>query len=199
MDQCAQELLELKLALSRGKGCNVMGRLMVNRVAGNFHFIPSRPVQSLNVPEVKEFNMSHTIHHLSFGFPYPGRVNPLDGIAHQVMRGVAQFQYFVKVVPTKYESTRKSQTVATNQYSVTEHIREAESSNLAPFQVGAYFVYDLSPIRVNISQKRQSFSSFIVGVCAIVGGVFTVAGLLDALVYHSINTWSKKVELGKTS
>ena len=32
-------------------------------------FIPS---------EAPGFNVSHTIHHVSFGAEYPGRINPLD-------------------------------------------------------------------------------------------------------------------------
>jgi hypothetical protein len=38
---------------------------------------------------------------------------------------------------------------------------------------------------------------FLTGVCAIIGGVFTVAGLIDSLIYHSAKAIQKKMELGK--
>ena len=34
-----------------------------------------------------QFNMSHTIHRLSFGHDFPGREDPLDGHAEVVERG----------------------------------------------------------------------------------------------------------------
>jgi endoplasmic reticulum-Golgi intermediate compartment protein 3 len=38
---------------------------------------------------------------------------------------------------------------------------------------------------------------FVTNVCAIVGGVFTVSGILDATVYHGHRLIRKKMELGK--
>jgi hypothetical protein len=35
------------------------------------------------------------------------------------------------------------------------------------------------------------------GVCAIIGGVFTVSSLLDGAVYRGLRTFQAKVELGK--
>jgi hypothetical protein len=50
---------------------------------------------------------------------------------------------------------------------------------------------------VRFVEERKSFTHFLTGVCAIIGGVFTVAGIIDALVYHSLKSLKKKVELGK--
>jgi len=30
-------------------------------------------------PDTSRINVSHIIHHVAFGDPFPGRVNPLDG------------------------------------------------------------------------------------------------------------------------
>jgi len=35
------------------------------------------------------------------------------------------------------------------------------------------------------------------GICAIVGGIFTVAGILDGFIYSAEKTLKKKIELGK--
>jgi len=43
--------------------------------------------------------------------------------------------------------------------------------------------YDLSPFMVRVTERRTPLSSFLTSVCAIVGGVLTVAGVLDALLF----------------
>lgn len=49
----------------------------------------------------------------------------------------------------------------------------------------AWFKYELSPITVQLTEEREPLTSFIVSVCAVVGGVFTVMGLVDAVVHHT--------------
>ena len=44
--------------------------------------------------------------------------------------------------------------------------------------------YELSPITVELSERRQPLSHFVVSICAVVGGVFTVMGLVDGLVHQ---------------
>ena len=46
-------------------------------------------------------------------------------------------------------------------------------------------------------EARTSFLHFLTNVCAIVGGVFTVSGILDATLYHGQRLIRKKRELGK--
>lgn len=51
----------------------------------------------------EEFDISHTIHKLSFGEDYPGRENPLNGVivpkvnAHNREGKTGAYQYFLKV------------------------------------------------------------------------------------------------------
>jgi hypothetical protein len=55
-------------------------------------------------------------------------------------------------------------------------------------------------LQVEFSEERNSFLSFLTSVCAIVGGVFTVSGILDAFVFHGSQAIrKKKVDLGKFS
>lgn len=64
---------------------------------------------------------------------------------------------------------------------------------------GVFFMYDMSPMMVQLTEHRRSFTHFLTGVCAIVGGVFTVAGMLDGMLYHSTKALKKKIDLGKAS
>ena len=42
--------------------------------------------------------------------------------------------------------------------------------------------YEIAPIYVRYSMTKRSFIHFLVQVCAIIGGIFTVAGLIDSIV-----------------
>ena len=64
---------------------------------------------------------------------------------------------------------------------------------------GVFFMYDLSPMMVQLTEHKRSFTHFLTGVCAIVGGVFTVAGMVDGMLYHSTRALKKKIDLGKAS
>jgi hypothetical protein len=52
---------------------------------------------------------------------------------------------------------------------------------------------------ITYSETKQSFAYFLTGICAVVGGVFTVAGIIDAVIYNAKRTLEKKIELGKAS
>jgi len=59
------------------------------------------------------------------------------------------------------------------------------------------FFYEMSPIRVVVHESRKSFFHFITQLCAIIGGVFTVSGMIDSTVFHGTKYIKKKMELGK--
>jgi len=155
-------------------------------------------VHDLQPFKFAEFNLSHTVKLLSFGRVYPGIINPLDGVSKLEDSGAGMYQYFIKVVPTLYESL-DGDVINTNQFSVTEHYRAlaGKGDSTGHGLPGVFFMYDLSPIMVKFSEHRRSFAHFLTSVCAIVGGVFTVAGIIDSFVYHSMRSLKKKVELGK--
>jgi hypothetical protein len=50
---------------------------------------------------------------------------------------------------------------------------------------------------VLIQEQRASFLHFLTNVCAIVGGIFAVSGLIDGTVYQAEKVIRKKIELGK--
>ena len=47
-----------------------------------------------------------------------------------------------------------------------------------------------------ICYNSRSFGHFATGICAIIGGIFTVAGLIDSTIYKSAKVL-KKLEIGK--
>lgn len=197
IEQCYTEIMERKVKYSKKEGCNLHGHFSVNKVAGNFHFTPGKTFQRVHTQihdyttfELEHFNTTHIIHSLGFGDYYPGIQNPLDATVKVVEGGSALYQYFIKVVPTIYQFTDGKQIIS-NQYSVTQHSRpkNIQHPNVVP---GVFFIYDLSPIMVHIREEKRSFSHFLVGICAIIGGVFTVSGLLDSMLFNLSSGIAKK-------
>lgn len=205
--QCAKERLDRAKHAAAKEGCNIATTVRVKRVQGNLHFVPGRAFMHLGHhmhdvggDEIASLNLSHTIHHLGFGVDLPGLANPLDGrvqVVTEPTTSLGKYQYFVKVVPTRYEKL-SGVYVETNQYSVTEHYSNRKDESFLP---GLFFLYDLSPIKVHIYEARPyaSLAHFVLQLCAIGGGVFTVMGLVDALLYHGIATVKKKISIGKLS
>ncbi|PWA41583.1 Endoplasmic reticulum vesicle transporter, C-terminal [Artemisia annua] len=199
IDQCKREGFAQKIKDEEGEGCNIYGSLEVNKVAGNFHFIKSFHQSSIHLPDMLAFqedsyNISHKINKLAFGEYYPGIVNPLDGVHwfQEIPNGM--YQYFIKVVPTIYTNIR-GRTIQSNQFSVTEHYKSPEVGRRS--LPGVFFFYDLSPIKVTFTETHASFLHFMTNVCAIVGGIFTVAGIVDSFIYHGHKALRKKMEIGK--
>lgn len=211
--QCKHDSYLESIEEEKGEGCKMWGSIQVNKVAGNFHFAPGRSYQqgSMHVHDIAPFgeatlDFTHTIHKLSFGKAYPGMKNPLDGVkgkppkpsaAGSETPATGMYQYFLKVVPTMY-SYLNNDTIHSNQFSVTENFRESQAGAGRTLP-GVFFFYDLSPIKVKISETKSSFLHFVTNVCAIVGGVFTVSGIIDAFIYQSEKLIRKKLELGKLS
>ena len=210
-EQCKREKHDPASSSKYGEGCNLEGYLGVNKVAGNFHIalgrsksINGRLIHQFKPSDLDKFNTTHTIHTISFGVPFPGQSNPLDGMvkvidSHLSKTGV--FQYFVKIVPTNY-TDRRGYVTSSNQYTYTEKFvpigegsdaekakgLEAQHGNghrhpaIIKALPGVFVVYNLSPFIVHRTEEVQSFFHFLVRVSAIVGGVFTVSGLVDKLV-----------------
>ncbi|XP_057637883.1 endoplasmic reticulum-Golgi intermediate compartment protein 3 isoform X1 [Chionomys nivalis] len=205
IEQCRREGFSQKMQEQKNEGCQVYGFLEVNKVAGNFHFAPGKSFQQshVHVHDLQSFgldniNMTHYIKHLSFGEDYPGIVNPLDHTNVTAPQASMMFQYFVKVVPTVYMKV-DGEVLRTNQFSVTRHEKVANGLLGDQGLPGVFVLYELSPMMVKLTEKHRSFTHFLTGVCAIIGGMFTVAGLIDSLIYHSTRAIQKKIDLGKTT
>eukprot|EP01125_Pyxidicula_operculata_P005192 TRINITY_DN1882_c0_g1_i4.p1 TRINITY_DN1882_c0_g1~~TRINITY_DN1882_c0_g1_i4.p1 ORF type:complete len:360 (+),score=55.91 TRINITY_DN1882_c0_g1_i4:153-1232(+) len=207
--QCVAEGFISDIEKQKEEGCRVHGSIAVSRVAGNFNIVPGKLILQNSRYVVDSdlyrldggFNVSHTVNHLSFGKEYPGRKNPLDGVSKiWTQPGISgMFEYFVKIVPTVYED-RSNNIINTSQFSVTEHSQQIgvfngfQTSSGVP---GFFVMYELSPVIVAYKESSNSFLHFIMHLCAIIGGVFTVASLIDSFLYSGIHTIRRKIDIGK--
>ncbi|KAJ7069672.1 Sec1 family-domain-containing protein [Mycena amicta] len=225
IEQCKQEGWSDKLKEQSNEGCNISGRVRVNKVIGNIHLSPGRSFQtnSRNIYELVPYlrddgnrhDFSHTIHHLAFegkllcddeydiykaktGRAMKERLgigkNPLDGAMARTSKSQYMFQYFLKVVSTQFR-TLDGKVINTHQYSSTQFERDLKDGGQGdtPQGVhiqhgvsgvpGAFFNFEISPILVVHSDTRQSFAHFVTSTCAIIGGVLTVASLIDSILF----------------
>ncbi|EKM51738.1 uncharacterized protein PHACADRAFT_150385 [Phanerochaete carnosa HHB-10118-sp] len=131
---------------------------------------------------------------------------PLDGTTQKTSKQAYMFQYFLKVVSTQF-ITLDGKSIKTHQHSATHFERDlskgiAENSQQGMHVMhgmtgipGAFFNYEISPILVVHRETRQSFAHFLTSTCAVVGGVLTVASLIDSMLFAT----SKKLKKSGTS
>ena len=82
---------------------------------------------------------------------------------------------------TSYDTLAYKYTVHSNKY---EAPKEAEPA--------IEFKYDLSPISIVVQQERMPAYRFLTSSCAIIGGVFTVIGLLENIIHATSEALNKK-------
>jgi hypothetical protein len=175
-------------------GCRIHGDVLVSKVMGNFHVAHGRSLvidghlfHDNDLEDLQHgFNSSHYIHRLRFGEQLHGMTSTLEGTAKISTQGAYVFHYYIKLVPTLYTASDGS-IVYTHQYSVTEKEKNLMSSEgkIESGLPGVFFVYQFTPFMVQKIEKSQPLSHFLVSVCAIIGGVFTVAGMIDTALYKS--------------
>jgi len=221
IEQCKNEGWADKLKEQADEGCNISGRIRVNKVIGNMHFSPGRSFQTnaRNLYELVPYlrddgnrhDFSHTIHLLAFegddeydywkaaaGSAMRKRMglteNTLDGAVARTAKAQYMFQYFLKVVSTQFR-TLDGRKVNTHQYSTTQFERDltegAAGETAGGIHVqhgvsglpGAFFNFEISPILVVHGETRQSFAHFLTSTCAIIGGVLTVASIIDSILF----------------
>ncbi|KAJ1719053.1 ER-derived vesicles protein erv46 [Coemansia erecta] len=194
IEQCVREGYVQRMRAQAGEGCRLSGHVDVNKVAGALRFSGGETVDTggrlvhRSYDYMPAFDFSHTIHALAFGQTLAAQQRPLDGVAKTAAEPHARFQYFAKVVGSEVRYANGS-VVRSNEYAATEFVK--------PSDPGLHFVYDISPMRVVYTEHRRSLGSLLTSVCAIVGGIATVASLVDASIFRAERALRRKHELGK--
>eukprot|EP01083_Nonionella_stella_P051785 137501_1 len=194
--------------LNRNEGCRLKGTLHVNKVAGNFHIALGkshsqgvRHVHHFSPSDIPKFNSSHTINHFAVGGDFPGVKYPLDGVVKILTHeGGGIYQYYLKIIPTVYQSVWGSM-LQTNQYSVTDQFKPIPEmkvgESFVPQLPGVFFSYGFSNFMVEVTDETESFTQFVVQLCAIVGGVITITGIVDSIIFHAGRVQRKRQDSSK--
>jgi len=172
-------------------GCRLAGYLNVDRSPGNFHIIARSKKHTFD-PLLT--NVSHEVHHLSFGLPLttaerlldsngvvvpPGFIDttrPMDGNVYVTHKLHEAHHHYIKVITTNVDDKDRNylyQLLPSSQLSLfpSDTVPEAK------------FVYDLSPISISYKKSYLNWYDYITSVMAIVGGTFTIVGLLESGIH----------------
>ncbi|KAK9074212.1 hypothetical protein SSX86_006809 [Deinandra increscens subsp. villosa] len=186
------------------EGCRIEGFVWVKKVPGNMIISAFSGSHSF---DASRMNMSHVISTLSFGSKITPmmmsdmkRLGPYIGVGHNRLNGQAYMtsledranvtiEHYLQVVKT--EVSGLSHNMIEN-YEYTAHTSLIHSHSIP----AAKFHLEFSPMQVLISENSKPFSHFITNLCAIIGGVFTVAGILDSILYNTCKL-ARKIDLGK--
>jgi thiol-disulfide isomerase/thioredoxin len=185
---------------SKFPGCQVSGLIMANPVPGTFQ-IEARSLHHNFNPAMT--NLSHIINSLAIG-EEPRRVDAnrisrilpaqhtqlrvLDSNVYVVDAYHKAPHHYIKVVPTDYRMRdrapiRDYQMVALSQMMHYEVDQVPE----------AKFTYEFSPLVVSVAQEETHWIDFMTHLCAIVGGTFSVLGLLDSLFYKLFGSFESGI------
>jgi len=172
--------------LSAG-GCRVHGGLEVKRLQGNIHFSPAAEDMAPH-----DLNTSHVIHDVSFGEELEGWASPLDGVAKRVSEGSAM-HYRLHLVPTLHTALSGRDT-SSYQYSVTQEekkrplVRSERGAQMASSSgpPGVFMQYDFGAFMMHRYEKRKPWSYLFTSICALVGGAFAIATMVDLVFSHLV-------------
>ena len=125
-----------------------------------------------------------------------GIENALEGRSAKTLSSNYMFQYFLKVVPVEVHKLNGHE-MSTYQYSATSYERNLEDFDRAGQMSGhivrmiegipgVYFNYEISPLRVIQTEWHHSIWHLVSNLFALIGGIVTVAGLIDGAIYLSL-------------
>jgi len=174
-------------------GCMMTGFLLVNRVPGFFHLEARSNHHNLN-PAMA--NLSHIVNSLSFGpqlsnqqikkmkaieknlFEFASTM-PMDGNVYLNPNLHQAYHHYIKVVSTQIDLEDKPDK------SILAY-QMVQSSQIMMYSEGdvpeARFSYDISPMSVHVTGKKKKLYKFITSICAMIGGTYTVVGLIKGFL-----------------
>jgi hypothetical protein len=205
-DHIAQPDYELvKYQIKNNEGCKLEGNFNIDAVPGSIvisgkAFYPT--IERLRREGLDKSNFEHKINYLFFGdslnkrdlrfsFLRNNLFNTLNEKTRKNDKNQMIYQYYLKVIPVKF---RHEDTTTINKYQYTYNSFADFAYNGLP---AIYFKYDLSPITIEYKYTHMKFLTFLINVFAILGGVFTVAGILDAIIHRSVLILLRKAEMNK--
>lgn len=185
------------------EGCRLEGFIRSPKVPGTLVFATN--VQGLSFDPAR-LNVSHEIHHLSFGPLFTkeelarlpsevsSAIHKLDGRKFESSRSNLTHEHFVKIVGSTFNFYHHGQL---SYYKYLHYASPFHASSTLLPTVKMHF--DIAPIHVVIDEKSKPLYKFITNLFAIIGGTFTVFGLLDSLFDSAHQVLRRKIELGKAS
>merc|ERR1711959_187643 len=192
-------------AVYQMNGCNIVGHVSGRRVPGILRF----SLEGDSSFDARHVNMSHVIHHFSFGprlddkwhkyllkynQAHPRKEERLPQVGWRYEqtftsnRPFMTYEHFARVVSTTFKYLNGVDfpayefSVSSNSFTHGKDTVEADPSEHERALPSVAFRYDLSPLQIFITETRMGIGQYVVILCAIIGGVYTIAGILDGVL-----------------
>eukprot|EP00962_Isochrysis_galbana_P005490 scaffold1487_cov116-Isochrysis_galbana.AAC.29 len=185
------------------EGCQVAGHLSVRKVPGTLRLV----LHSVEHDhEAALINSSHLVNEFWYGEPLSvyqrSRLSAEDAremaspTSHRLEAtpflssapGHAHVHYLKVVTKViRHHSAREPDTLV---YKYTVHSNKYSAPDGAPPSID--FKYDLSPISIIVQEQRMPGYRFVTSTCAIIGGVFTVIGIIESVLHVTSERLLKK-------
>lgn len=195
-------------AAPKSSGCNMAGFVLVKKVPGMLRVAPRSQSHSF---DHSTLNMTHVVHSFTLGtrpsykkFKQLKKLHPaglqqdwadkLYGKTFVSDTSQSTHEHYLQIVLTTVEPDKGHKGTSYDAYEYTAHSHTYQTDEMPSMRV----TYDLSPIQILVNVVKKPWYHFLTTTCAIIGGVFTVAGIIDAALYTSMNVL-KKVQIGKNS
>ena len=91
-------------------------------------------------------------------------------------------EYVIDITETLYEDTTVKESSGQHPKYQGYQYRAMKTVLMTGGQGAVWFKYDVAPIEVHYSMSYQSWSEFLVHMCAIIGGTFAAAGMLESIM-----------------
>mmetsp|Transcript_44987 Transcript_44987/g.144151 ORF Transcript_44987/g.144151 Transcript_44987/m.144151 type:complete len:678 (+) Transcript_44987:133-2166(+) len=167
----------------KGESCRLHGYFDTNKVPGNFHI----GTHGANTPSYLSYwddpapptqNMQHTINSLAFvEVDHTELLNvtqPLDGFESPK---AFTFQYYLTITPATIPSSPGG--VGGEKHGYQFRAGSFVTNELIGPAV--FFRMDIDPIRVTYYTEDVRWSSFLINICAVVGGIVAITSTLGQL------------------
>ena len=184
------------------EGCRIAGHLTVRKVPGTLKLVLH---SNEHDHEDHLVNSTHGVSEFWFGEPLSrlqqSRLSAADraelasptshrieGMEFPALHAGHSHVHYLKVVTRVQKHVYDPRDTISYKYTVHSNkfaAPETEYPSIA-------FQYDLSPISIVVQQTRMPAYKFLTSSCAIIGGVFTVIGLVEAIIHHVSSSLLKK-------
>lgn len=185
-------------------GCILSGYLLVDRTPGNFHIQARSQNQEFAAHMT---NASHIVNSLFIGEPagkfmldkkkgikfmpegLTDKIESMNNMAYVTRSLHESYHHYLKLISTKIEGLE----IRNRQVKIFQMLG---SSQLAYYRNDmipeAKFIYDLSPIAVSYRTESRRWYDYCTSIMAIVGGVFTVVGMLESSIHATVKAAKRR-------
>ena len=101
--------------------------------------------------------------------------------------------FYLVAVPSYFEKFLSGKYHVYQLISNYEHTYDMEKTMN---QNSLQFNFEFSPITENVTQNNKNPVEFLIKICAIISGVYTIAGIIDSVIHKSVS-YMFKDRIGK--